>query len=252
MSESNKNNRINNIRHILLENNSIHLRDAAKALKVSEMTLRRDLAGSENEIQILGGYITRAPGASGYYVSSQSQQRIAEKRRIGKIAASFIENHDTVFFDCGTTTPFVVDFIPDHLEFTAICNSLNLVLSLQRKPNCTIILCGGRLHRRNQVFESLEEIGVLNGLRIGKAFVSAAGIDAQCGVTCFNMEEVPVKKRVIAQAQRRFLLADHSKFGIVRAAHFADLREFHYVISDEALPDHYRTLLEKENTELLI
>ncbi|MDP1340779.1 DNA-binding transcriptional repressor DeoR, partial [Klebsiella variicola] len=80
-----------------------------------------------------------------------------EKRLIGQRAASLVRPGDTIFIDCGTTTPFSVDALPDDLEFTALCNSLNVLLKLQQKPLCTVILCGGMLDRRNLVFESRAE-----------------------------------------------------------------------------------------------
>jgi DeoR family deoxyribose operon repressor len=47
------------------------------------------------------------------------------------------------FFDCGTTTPWIIDAIDDALPFTGVCYSLNTFLALQEKPQCRAILCGG-------------------------------------------------------------------------------------------------------------
>ncbi|RMP70318.1 Deoxyribose operon repressor DeoR, partial [Pseudomonas syringae pv. atrofaciens] len=224
-------------------------------LEVSEMTLRRDLSRHPEQLRLLGGYITRAhddPEPGDYRVSEQGTRHVEEKRRIGKLAATFIRPGDTVFFDCGTTIPFVVDFIPDELEFTAVCNSLNVLLKLQQKPNCSIVLCGGIFHRKNQVFESHAETSILDGVRLTWAFVSAAGVSLDCGVTCFNFHEVEVKQKVMRQARQSLLLADHSKFDAVRTAHFGALSDFHCVISDKKIPRSYREAIEAGGAQLVL
>jgi DeoR family deoxyribose operon repressor len=245
--DSKKSERIKLIQQALQDQKAIHLREMAALLDVSEMTLRRDLGRYPDRFHLLGGHITLAfdpSEAVDYRVSEQGTRHVEEKRRIGKLAAAFIQPGDTVFFDCGTTIPFVVDFIPDELEFTAVCNSLNVLLKLQQKPNCTIVLCGGVFHRKNQVFEHRDEAGVLDSLRLSWAFVSAAGVSDTLGVTCFNLNEVEVKQKVLRQARQSMLLADHSKFDAVRTAHFATLEQFQVVVSDKKLPRVYRDLID--------
>jgi DeoR family deoxyribose operon repressor len=55
------------------------------------------------------------------------------------------------------------------------------------------------------------------------AFYSAAGVHIEQGVTCFNLEELPVKHWAMASAQFHVLVVDHSKFGKVRPACMGDL-----------------------------
>ncbi|MDE1169499.1 MAG: DNA-binding transcriptional repressor DeoR [Pseudomonas sp.] len=247
--------RLKLIQQALQDQSAIHLREMAALLEVSEMTLRRDLSKYGDQLRLLGGYITRVHDAGEpgeYRVAEQDTRHVEEKRRIGKLAAQFIKAGDTAFFDCGTTTPFVIDFIPDELEFTAVCSSLNVLLKLQQKPNCSIVLCGGTFHRKNQVFESAADTSVLDQLRLTWAFVSAAGVSQEFGVTCFNLNEVQVKQKVLRQAQQRVLLADHSKFDNVRTAYFATLADFHCVVSDKKIPRAYREAFAAAGTQLVV
>jgi DeoR family transcriptional regulator, deoxyribose operon repressor len=253
--DSKKSDRIKLIQQALQDQKAIHLREMAALLDVSEMTLRRDLGRHTDQFRLLGGHITLAfdgTETSDYRVTEQDTRHVEEKRRIGKLAAAFIQPGDTVFFDCGTTIPFVLDFIPEELEFTAVCNSLNVLLKLQQKPNCTILLCGGTFHRKNQVFENRAETGILDGVRLTWAFVSAAGISQEFGVTCFNLNEVEVKQKVLRQARHCMLLADHSKFDTVRTAHFAALEDFQFVVSDKNIPRAYRDLITANGAQLVV
>lgn len=252
--DSKKAARLKLMHQALQDQHAIHLREMAQLLGVSEMTLRRDLRLPPDGLRLLGGHVTRDIGGSeapGYQVVEQDLRQVEEKRRIGRLAAAQIRAGDTVFLDCGTTTPFVVDFIPDDLEFTAVCHSLNVLLKLQQKANCTLVVCGGTFQRKNQIFESRLETGVLDGVRLTHAFVSAAGVSGDFGVTCFNFNEVEVKQKVLRQAQQRLLLVDHTKFDVVRAAHFAALDDFDLVVSDGRIPRSYRERIEANGAQLL-
>ncbi|OJA75378.1 DeoR family transcriptional regulator [Burkholderia ubonensis] len=254
--ETKKGERIKTLMNVLQGQNAIHLREVAELFGVSEMTIRRDLADNPHGVSLIGGYVTRHFAAQRsdigeYLISAENNRQIEEKRRIGKLAAQFVKTGDTIFVDCGSTTPFVVDFIPDDLEFTAVCNSLNVFAKLQQKPHCSVILCGGTFHRKNMVFESAAESGILDTIRVSKAFISAAGVSERCGVTCFNFHEVDAKKKVMQHAQNRFLLVDHTKFDEVRAAYFAELTDFNYVISDGQLSRRYETAIREHGIALV-
>lgn len=232
---------------------AVHLRDMAALLGVSEMTVRRDLVDNAQGLRLLGGHVTRSGAPEpDYQVAEEDQRNIAEKRHIGILAASLVRPGDTIFIDCGTTTPFIIDALPDDLEFTALCNSLNVLLKLQQKPRCTVILCGGMLDRRNLVFESRAEAGIIDGIRVAWAFISAAGVSATHGVTCYNLNEVDVKRRVMARAQTCVLVADHTKFEQVRAAHFAELTDFQRVISDGGLSLTQQQIIKKGGAVLVM
>ena len=240
--------RLKLVTQTLQHQKAIHLREMAALLDVSEMTLRRDIDQQAGDVQLLGGYITRMsdPEESHYQISEQGNRQIEEKRRIGKLAAGLVHAGDTLFFDCGTTTPFIADFIPDDVAFTAVCNSLNVLLRLQQKPLCNIILCGGIFHRQSLVFENRAESSILDNIRLTRAFISAAGVSRTFGITCFHFDEVAVKQKVLRQAQQCVLVADHTKFDAVRAAHFAELSDFDILLSDKKLPASYRTTTGEE------
>ena len=231
--------RLKKIAQQLKRAGKIHLKEAAAQLNVSEMTIRRDIHAEPCEIVLLGGYLVSQQNNSSvshYFVSDQKNKLVAEKQHIGTLGARLIEPEDTVFFDCGSTVPYLIDAIDDTLSFTAICYSLNTFLALQDKPKCRVILCGGEFKGDNYIFTSIGPRNELDDLRPNKAFISAAGIDLKFGVTCFYLEELPMKQRALASSQQRILIADHSKFGQTRAAYIGALSQFDTLITDQT-PD---------------
>ncbi|CNH66052.1 DNA-binding transcriptional repressor DeoR [Yersinia aldovae] len=227
--------RINKLTQALKRADKIHLKDAANLLRVSEMTIRRDLSAEPSSVILLGGYVVMDPksnNANNYFVSDQQAKQVEEKRRIGQLAAQLIAENDTVFFDCGTTIPLIIDAIDEELTFTAICYSLNTFLSLQDKPNCKVILCGGEFKPNNYIFTPLSQHSELDNACPNIAFISAAGVSLEYGATCFNFDEILLKHRAITKSQHKVLVADHSKFGNVKPASIGALTLFDTLITD--------------------
>lgn len=176
--ETRREERINKLAQALKSADKLHLKDAAQLLGVSEMTVRRDLNAEPAAVVLLGGYVVsdlKSNNATNYFVSDQQNKNVAEKRRAGAAAARLIAANDTVFFDCGTTTPFIIEAIAEDLPFTAVCYSLNTFLALQGKHACKAILCGGQFHPDNAIFTPLSQRSELddicpNSARLSRRF----------------------------------------------------------------------------------
>ena len=232
--ETRRDERINKLAQALKRTDKIHLKEAARLLGVSEMTVRRDLHEDHSAVVLLGGYIVADPmrTQSHYFVSDQINQHVEQKRRLGAQAAALIHTGETIYFDCGTTIPWIIDAIDNDLPFTAICCAVNTFLALKEKPACRVILCGGEFHPDNAMFTPLGQVSVMDHLCPDKAFISAAGVDIQQGASCYNLNELPVKLLALQRAQQSLLVADSSKFGKVLPARIAELQAFDVLISD--------------------
>ncbi|MDY4280308.1 MAG: DNA-binding transcriptional repressor DeoR [[Pasteurella] mairii] len=229
--------RIKKLEFLLKQMGKIHLRDAAEILNVSEMTIRRDLSVYTGSISLLGGYIVKEPGQDEhrYFIHQHQTKNIAEKMYIGKLAAELIKDGDVVFFDCGSTIPYIASQIDSSIKFTALCCSLNTFMVLQENLNCELILCGGRYSRNNSVFSALGVGAELGLICPSKAFISAAGVDLKKGVTCFDFDEAKIKAMVMEKSQQNILVFDHSKLEQVQCAYIGKIEQFDLLISDQAL-----------------
>ena len=215
--ETRREERIGQLLQELKRSDKLHLKDAAALLGVSEMTIRRDLNNHSAPVVLLGGYIVLEPRSASHYLLSDQ----------------------TLFFDCGTTTPWIIEAIDNEIPFTAVCYSLNTFLALKEKPHCRAFLCGGEFHASNAIFKPIDFQQTLNNFCPDIAFYSAAGVHVSKGATCFNLEELPVKHWAMSMAQKHVLVVDHSKFGKVRPARMGDLKRFDIVVSDCCPEDEY-------------
>lgn len=223
----------------------MRLRDAALQLGVSEMTIRRDMAQRDltqadgdvlKGLNCLGGYIFLTQdtnGHSDYSLDHEADCHAAAKAQACADAAALIEDHDTIFIDCGTTMPHLARLVPENKSLTVVCYSLNVAEILALREDVRLIVLGGVFHRSAASFSGEEGIEALKKLIINKAFISAGGVHDAHGVTCSHFHEIPVKQMAIARAMESYLVVDGSKFGKVRSAPFAQISQFRQIISGQ-------------------
>ena len=235
-----KEKRKNNLVELLSHNEMIHLTDLSKLLSVSEMTCRRYIAELSPTVRLIGSHAmlqrdSTAHDLQTYLVDIETDRNIEKKQRIGRATADLIEENDVIFIDCGTTTPFIARYMDNDLTFKGICCSLNIFNLLNEKKNGKILLTGGTFHEKTQVFSSPQALDMIGQLRITKAFISAAGINQQLGLTCFNQYEIELKRQVMNVSQHVYIVADSSKFDQVKMAYFADVDQVDTVITNDDL-----------------
>ncbi|MDM8301904.1 DeoR/GlpR family DNA-binding transcription regulator [Collinsella tanakaei] len=199
--------------------------DTARALGVSEMTIRRDLEelADRNMVErVYGG--ARLPrnlrdtfSADGIPVPreySHTEKRhlhIEEKARVARRAASLIEAHDTVFLGAGTTAEQMVDYLPD-IPVRIVTNSLSIFRKLEHATAVELYLVGGLYRRQTGCFVGVMAEDAVAPLGIDKAFIGTNGI---VGDSLFNadIDEGRLQRLVFDKAHRRYAITDASKIG---------------------------------------
>lgn len=257
---SKKLDRVNQLISIIKEKNGATVKELATLLDVSEMTIRRDLhiLKSNNIVNNVYGATIYNPANNkdtidkAYTLSFAKTANDAQKSRIGKYAASLIEENDVVIIDSGSTTEELAKNIGDSTNATILCYNINIVNSLVDKNDIKLIFAGGYYHPNTQMFESPEGISLIHGTRASKVFVSAAGIHEKLGITCATNYESPTKNAIIHSAVQRILVADSSKFGKVKSSYFADLHDFQLIITDNGLSSGWADYISKLGIELIM
>jgi DeoR family deoxyribose operon repressor len=253
-----KDKRLKDIISLLTQHNHVEIRELKEKLDVSEMTIRRDLnqLADDHVVKLIpGGAVMRpAVEADGekYQISLERTIHTREKIAIGQKACTLVGPDDTIILDIGSTTEYVAKFLREDVPLTVLCCTINSLVELYRKKNINVIFPGGYLHPNEFMFESPEGTSLIQRTRADKAFVSAAGIHAELGVTTVYPYELETKRAILHSARTRVLLADSSKFANTRSVYFADLKDFNIVITDSGIPDEYRALCESLKITLFI
>nr|WP_298250073.1 DeoR/GlpR family DNA-binding transcription regulator [uncultured Halomonas sp.] len=215
---------------------SLHLSEAARLCGVSEMTIRRDVAASDGAMTFLGGRLMMADHplfAPAYDLNEQQGSHYPAKHRLCRGAAAFITEGDTLFIDCGTTLMPLLGMLGAFQAITVVTYALNVANAVSRLPNARLVLLGGLYHDVSQTFADDEMGDAIRRLGINRAFLSAAGVHAERGVSCFHFHEVAPKQAAIASAAQRLLVVDASKLDTIRPAYFARLDDFDVMITED-------------------
>ena len=191
----------------------VSLEYLVKALDTSESTVRRDLDELESERKLRRVH----GGAESLHFLQEEEsnqeksiKNIQEKTRIAQKAASLIQEYDVIFIDAGTTNELLVNELHDP-SVTVVTNSIHHATKLVERNIPTVII-GGVVKRSTDASiggVALNQIGQLN---FDKAFIGMNGIDDGFFTTP-DMEEGAVKRAILENAKRTYVLADASKLG---------------------------------------
>ncbi|RSJ96176.1 DeoR/GlpR family DNA-binding transcription regulator [Streptococcus cristatus] len=191
----------------------VSLEYLVQALNTSESTVRRDL--DELEIERKLRRVHGGAESLHFLQEEESNQEksiknIQEKTRIAQKAASLIQEYDVIFIDAGTTNELLVNELHDP-SVTVVTNSIHHATKLVERNIPTVII-GGIVKRSTDASiggVALNQIGQLN---FDKAFIGMNGIDDGFFTTP-DMEEGAVKRAILENAKRTYVLADASKLG---------------------------------------
>lgn len=218
-------------------------------LGVSDMTVRRDLSTLEsaNLLQRIHGGAVSVRGRS-YEPPflTRSHESEVVKQAIGMYAASLVQEGDSIALDVGTTTLEMSRYLTNIRDITVITASLPIANVLVDQANIRVILTGGILRREEQSLVGAIAEHTFTHYFVDKAFIGIGGVDLEIGLTEYNVEDAKVKTHMIRSSQRRYLLADSSKFGRRKFVQVASLSEIHEIITDQSLHTNYQTELEKQ------
>jgi DeoR family deoxyribose operon repressor len=255
-----KNNRTNYILNRLSIDGFANIKDLSKKLKVSEMTIRRDLRelSKENIVTLIpGGAVLKRNSPvdtdeEKYLIQTAESVMLEEKIKISRKAASLVNPGDVIIIDTGSTTENLPKFIPGNMPLTVICYTLNILFNVYENKNWKLIFPGGYFHDDTLMFERPEGIDMIKKIRANKAFISAAGVSEKLGVTCATDYEKETKKAVIESSDTKILLVDSSKFGKIKISHFADLADFDIVITDSGISKECEEIVKNIGIKLYI
>ena len=195
----------------LAADGSIAIADAAEALGVSEMTIRRDLAELESQgvaRRVRGGATAVGPQA----FSTRTQVAARAKARIAAKLAELLPSEGPIGLDASTTVLRLANVLGAARDLTVLTNGPDTFAALQGHAGVTPLLTGGRLEPRTGSLVGPLACRAAAQLVVHTFVASAAAVDAG-GAYEATLEEAEVKRAVAAGAAQVVLAADASKLG---------------------------------------
>ncbi|WP_328562363.1 DeoR/GlpR family DNA-binding transcription regulator [Streptomyces coelicoflavus] len=207
-------------RQLILEmvraNGAVSLRELARVVQTSEVTVRRDVRALEAEGlldrrhggAVLPGGFTRESG-----FPQKSHLATAEKTAIADLAAGLVEEGEAIVVGAGTTTQELARRLARVPGLTVVTNSLLVAQALAHANRVEVVMTGGTLRGSNYALVGSGAEQSLQGLRVSKAFLSGSGLTAERGLSTSNMLSASVDRALVQAAAEVVVLADHSKLG---------------------------------------
>jgi DeoR family transcriptional regulator, fructose operon transcriptional repressor len=210
--------------------------ELVRRLGVSAETVRRDLALLEER-----GVIRRVHGGAASVLdrradepsfSERSVIRHMAKVELARAAVSLLEVGQTVVIDIGTTAVEVARAIPPSFRGTIVTPSLLVAMEIADRPRIELLVSGGRVRKGDLACANAHAKALFSDLYPDLAFIASGGVDAVAGLTNFHLDEVDIRKTIIANSTRSFILADSSKLGRIAPHRVCGLRSVSGLITE--------------------
>jgi DeoR family fructose operon transcriptional repressor len=207
-------------------------------LDASEATVRRDLEWLERE-----GVLERTHGGA---ILSQrmtfepeylqrEHTNPEEKKLIGALAASLINDGDVVFINSGTTTSQVIRHIRNGANITVFSNNVQAALDYGA-AGFTQFLIGGEFQSQSKSVAGRFAIENLRQVYADKTILGVDGISLIHGCTVPSNAEADVIRQMIERTKGKIMIvADHSKLGVVSKYQVCTVDDINLLITDESV-----------------
>ena len=236
---------------------AVRVSDLVARLRVSDMTIRRDLdvlAGRGLVEKVYGGataLLGKSTDEPGFEAKSVQQQ--AQKEAIAELAVALVRPGTAIGISAGTTTwtfARALDAVPG---LTIVTNSIHVadVLRESGQPDRTVVLTGG-VRTPSDALVGAVAVHSLRRLHLDQVFLGVHGMADGPGFTTPNLDESETNRALVEAGRGLVVLADHTKWGIVGISTIADLDEADIVVTDDGLPDAARETLAEHVGELKI
>jgi DeoR/GlpR family transcriptional regulator of sugar metabolism len=215
--------------------------DLAQFAGVSEMTVRRDLdyladQGLLDKVHGGATAIVDTSSVSEPPFKAKSLREQTAKSAIAEQASTLATSGSSVALMGGSSVYAMAPFLVDIPWLTVLTNSLPVSDYFQREGRAdqTVILTGG-IRTPTDSFVGEITISVFDKLNVDIAFMGTHGMDLRGGFSSPNILEAETNRAIRQHAKQTVILADHTKWGQVGFATFAQLNEADVIVTDDGI-----------------
>jgi DeoR family transcriptional regulator of aga operon len=233
----------------------VRVNDLASRFSTSAVTIRNDL----NELHQRGMVLRSHGGAvlpDTILRESPVRERLNansdEKRRIGAMAATLINDGETIILDSGTTTLEIARQIKRKRGLHVITNGVNIAAELLDARDVQTFMIGGTVRGESASISGRFSEEMFDQFSADKLFLGGAGCDLGFGVSGANLEETMVNRAMMRIAREIILVADASKFSKRSMSRIAPFAEIDTVISDTRLGEEIQEKLRLLGCNLIL
>ena len=222
---------------LLRDGRMVSVNELSKRLFVSEATVRRDLTAMEKRgilRRVYGGAVLLGANRDVPLLMRETEDMEA-KQRIGRLAASMVQENDVILLDASSTVYSMIPFLRDFKNVVAVTSGLKTAMALGERHIKTFLTGGLMIDNSFSMIGGHAE-SLIRSLNADILFFSCRGVARNGGLTDSSVEEAQLRRLMFAHAKRKIFMAAGNKLGrdyFYVLGHIGDMDD---VICDQKLP----------------
>jgi DeoR/GlpR family transcriptional regulator of sugar metabolism len=223
----------------------VTIAELARSHAISNMTAHRDLEqlASEGLVERVRGGARALPGDGGRPAHPTAwghriDQAAEAKAAIAAEATKLVVSGSTIFLDASSTALALASTLAaaPPFELTLVTNS-PMIAGEIRADSIHVVVCPGELDQHTRTITGRWTVEFIRRLNFDTAFVSAAGISLDAGLTTSRSPIAEVLQAAADVAARTIGMVDATKFGRASLVSVLPVGELDVLISDAGLED---------------
>ncbi len=234
---------------LLRKQPGLRVAELAKALDVSDGTVRNDLNALEEEKRLVrvhgGAVLNEQDQFKNNSFLLRFQKNAAAKLAIAREAAVLVNDGDSILLDASSTAYYLAQALSDRRKLRVMTNGFEVARELAQNSSNTVILIGGVVNNDSSSVTGLLSEQIIAEMHIEKSFFSCSGFSFERGMTEVHFAEAQLKRKAIESSRQVIALVDSSKFGKDDLTPFAHTDQIAQLISDTGLSPEWREKLKQ-------
>ncbi len=232
------------------EHKRITVLELAGLLKVSDVTIRKDLSILEEK-----GLLKREHGFATLPESDDVSTRLLfnyeTKRRIAQKALETIKDGETIMIESGSCCALLAEeIVLNRRGVTIITNSVFITTFLRDKIGARIILLGGEYQNEAQVMVGPLIKKCAENFFVEKFFMGTDGFNER-GAMGGDLMRAQAVRDMAESARQKIILTESKKFSQVGVVPLLTYREIDSIYTDEKISDEAIKNLESHSVKVL-
>ena len=236
---------------ILSDRKKITVLELAELLKVSDVTIRKDLAILEEK-----GLLKREHGFATMPESDDVSTRMIFsyeiKRKIAQKALESIKDGETLMIESGSCCALLAEeIVLNRRGITIITNSIFIANFLRDKVGARIILLGGEFQPESQVMIGPLIKKCAENFNVDKIFMGTDGFN-DVGAMSGDLMRAEAVRNMKKSARQAIILTESKKFtqsGIVPLINYG---EIDFIYTDDKISEDKRNFLEDKGVKVIL
>ena len=249
--------RIIELKEFIKNEGTVTVEKLSKKFSISPITVRRDLARLDDE-----GFLKKVHGGAIYsqalepepVFTEKVKQYKEEKSKIARMAASRIDDGDSIILESGSTCLGIVDYLKDKKNIRVSTAGIPIAYELWNmmayKKDMEVEVCGGIVSLNANVYVGPHAVKYFESINADKAFVGAVAVSLDKGLSTATPFDSEISQAVFRSAREVILVCDSSKFNKYSYINVAPLTAIDEIITDDKIDRSVKEKIERSGVKI--